>query len=441
VLVVRGAGYGHGVGMSQYGAAGFALHGRSYRFILAHYYQGTSIGTVNPNLTVRVLLSPSGDPSFSGADSIVSTSVVSTSARRASARRASARRAAGSGRADRARVARAGAGNAGAGRTVRLAPSITYTVSVTPSGMLRLSYLRGRRRRFIGPLASPLTVSGAGPLTVVGRGLYDGSLSFAAVGDGVQTVEAVGLDDYVRGVVAEEMPASWPMQALEAQAVAARTYAITTDVSGQDFDVYDDARSQMYGGVDAQTPATDAAVAATAGQVVTYHGVPVVTYYSASSGGHTDSVQYAWPGAAPQPWLVGVSDPYDAAEHNPYHRWTVRIPLARAQAELAPYLRGDGQLRAIKVLQRGTSPRIVWALVEGTRGSQKVSGPELESALGLRSTWASFTVIRRRARRPARAATVPAAGAGNSALQVMLPRTDALRARRPFLLPQAPYAP
>ena len=91
------------------------------------------------------------------------------------------------------------------------------------------------------------------------------------------TVDAVGLDDYVRGVIAAEMPSSWSPEALKTQAVAARTYAITTNVGGGFYDLYPDTRSQMYRGVSAETPATDAAVAATAGQVVTYNGTPAVT--------------------------------------------------------------------------------------------------------------------------------------------------------------------
>ena len=99
------------------------------------------------------------------------------------------------------------------------------------------------------------------------------------------------------------MPSSWAAAALEAQAVAARTYAITTTVDGNGYDLYSDTRSQMYGGVSAETPSTDAAVAATSGQVVTYDGKPVVTYFFASSGGHTESIQNVWAGATPEPWL------------------------------------------------------------------------------------------------------------------------------------------
>ncbi len=107
---------------------------------------------------------------------------------------------------------------------------------------------------------------------------------------GVQTVNAVDLEDYVRGVISWEMPSGWAPEALKVQAVAARTYAITTSVGGAGFDLYADTRSQMYGGVAAETPSTDAAVAATRGQVVTYNGAPVITYFSASSGGHTENV-------------------------------------------------------------------------------------------------------------------------------------------------------
>ena len=124
------------------------------------------------------------------------------------------------------------------------------------------------------------------------------------------TVNAVGLDDYVRGVVSAEMPSNWPQQALDAQAVAARTYAITSHPIGADFDVYDNTSSQMYEGVKAETPASNAAVAATSGQVVEYDGAPVTTYFFASSGGETESVQNVFQ-IAPEAWLVGRPDPYD----------------------------------------------------------------------------------------------------------------------------------
>jgi stage II sporulation protein D len=258
-LVIDGAGDGHGVGMGQEGALGYALHGFNYRQILAHYYTGTSLGAAPAGAHVRVLV---------------------------------------------------------AGKVQRMA-----------------------------------------------------------------------LDTYVRGVVAAEVPASWPLAALEAQAVASRTYALTSHAGGARFDVYADTRSQVYRGVAAQTPQTDAAVAATAGQVVTYEGRPAITYFSASSGGHTENVENAFPGAAPAPWLRGVLDPYD---QGPLHRWRLTISFSSAAARLRGLVRGS--FRGIEVLARGLSPRILSAYVLGSTGRTTVSGSELAARLGLYDTWAYFSV-------------------------------------------------
>ncbi|HUA11478.1 MAG TPA: SpoIID/LytB domain-containing protein [Solirubrobacteraceae bacterium] len=257
-LVVEGAGWGHGVGMSQWGALGYARHGYSDRQILAHYYSGTSLGSVSERTKIKVLV--------------------------------------------------------------------------------------GRR------------------------------------------VLTLPIETYVRGVVAAEMPSSWPAAALEAQAIASRTYALTTDAGGARFDVYSDTRSQVYEGRAAETPASNAAVAATAGQVVTYAGKPVTTYFFASSGGRTEDVQNSFIGSPPEPWLRGVVDRYESSASD----WKVTIPFARAQRLLGRLVRGT--FRGIEVLARGYSPRIVTALVLGSGGSTAVSGPELEWRLGLLSAWAHFFV-------------------------------------------------
>jgi stage II sporulation protein D len=339
-VVISGAGDGHGVGMSQYGAEGYALHGASAAAILAHYYSGTALGRANPRQPVRVLIG-TGRAAFSGA-------------------------------------ARAGA--------VRLSAAGTYTVTATGLG-LRVASASGRT---VLTASGSLTVTGPGPLTTDGRG-YRGALRFMATPTGgVQTVDVVGLDDYVRGVVAEEMDASWAPAALEAQAIAARTYALTTSVGGNGYSLYDDTRSQMYGGAGAETATTNAAVAATSGEVVTYRGRPATTYFFASSGGETESIQNVWPGAAAEPWLVGVSDPYDGAGGNPYHRWTVTLSLARATRELGSSVRG--RLRHIVVTRRGVSPRVLSARVVGSRGTRTVTGAQLAQAFGLPSTWMSFSV-------------------------------------------------
>jgi stage II sporulation protein D len=344
ILYIRGGGYGHGIGMSQYGAYGYALHGWSYQQILAHYYTGTQIGTTDPNQIVRVLLS-SGPAAFAGATQAANK---------------------------------------------HLDPSVTYDVTPLADGQLAL--VNQTTHKQVGKFDAPLTATGPGPLSVAGLGAYRGSLEFRPNGSGgVYTVNAIGLDDYVRGVIGAEMPASWAPQALETQAVAARTYAITTDVAGGFYNLYPDTRSQMYRGIAAETPSTDAAVAATAGQIVTYNGAPAVTYFFSSSGGHTENIEDAWPGAAPEPWLRGVPDPFDGARGNPYHRWTLKLSLAGASAHLGGLVKG--KLEGIRVTRTGASPRIMTAQVIGTRGVSAVSGDELQSAFGLLSTWASFTTL------------------------------------------------
>jgi stage II sporulation protein D len=343
-LYVRGAGYGHGIGMSQYGANGYALRGENYRWILGHYFTDTQIGTTNPDQIVRVLLG-SGSAAFAGAT-------------------------------------QAG-GKA-------LDPNLTY--DVTPLANGQVSLVDQATAKQMGKFAAPLVATGPGPLSVAGLGAYRGALEFRSNGSGgVYTVNALGLDDYVRGVISAEMPSSWAPEALKAQAVAARTYAITTDVAGSFYNLYPDTRSQMYRGIAAETPATDAAVAATAGQIVTYDGAPAVTYFFASSGGHTENIQDAWPGAAADPWLRGVPDPYDDAGGNPYYRWGDHFSLAAATARLGRLVKGT--LIGIKVTKTGGSPRIMLAQVVGTGGTTTVTGSQLQGAFTLLSTWASFTTI------------------------------------------------
>jgi stage II sporulation protein D len=344
---IEGHGFGHGIGLSQEGARGFAAHGFDYRRILGHYYRGTAVRRLSRGRSVRVLLSSDGPAAFSGASDVGG---------------------------------------------VRLEPGRTYTAVGLPGG--RLEVRLGGRAVARGP--SPLRVRGAGPLNM-GGGTYRGVLDLGAVPGGVQVVNELGLEDYVRGVVSAESPASWPIEALKAQAVAARGYAATTSHGGG-FDQYADTRSQVYRGVAAETARTDAAVRATRGEVVTYRGRAVTTYFFSTSGGHTENVEDSFVGAEPKPWLRGVPDPYEGQA--PLHTWR-RGPFARSRlsAKLGEWVKGS--FVRVAVTERGASPRIVHAVVVGTRGRTRVTGPELKARLGLPDTWASFVDV----------STEPAAGA------------------------------
>jgi stage II sporulation protein D len=344
MLVIDGAGDGHGVGMSQTGADGLALHGDSAREILTHYYTGTAIGQLGTGHTLSVLLQ-------SGLRNVVFTGATHAGHRRLSIRE-------------------------------------TYIASATASGEITLESAHGR---VLALLAAPLTIKSPIPITFVGAatsgvvdGRYRGSLRIVSDNGALDVINHVGLESYLRGVVPAESPASWPAAELEAQAIAARSYAIaSTPYNG--FDLYADTRSQEYGGYDSEAPSTDAAVAATAGQIVTYAGAPVTTYYFASSGGETENVQNSFAGASPEPYLTAVLDPYDAARFGP-----ITMTLRRAAVKLRGLLRGT--LESIVVTQRGTSPRIISATVTGSRGTTTVSGTTLARAFDLHSTWACFTV-------------------------------------------------
>ena len=188
----------------------------------------------------------------------------------------------------------------------------------------------------------------------------------------------------------DESPPSWPLEALKAQAVAARTYALATRKPGAGFDLYPDTRSQVYGGVAAEEASTNQAIAATRGEVVTYQGVPVVTYFFSTSGGRTEDVENTPLGNEPRPWLKSVDDPYDDA--SPRHRWgPIRMTLKQAGRKLGGLVKG--RFRGIEVVRRGRSPRIVEADVIGSRGRVRTTGGQLRARLGLFDTWAFFTSI------------------------------------------------
>ena len=367
-LTITGAGFGHGIGMSQYGTYGYSLHLKSYDYILGHYYSGTTLGALDANPEVKVLLQ--------GAKKSISF---------------------------------AGGLNAG---DQKLDPAQTYSVRRTAAGL----DLRDATGKSVGtvagtlrvdaPLGQALRLNGTS-VPGVRDGLYRGSLLISASGSGLIAVNALDLEDYVRGVVSGESPSAWPTEALKAQAVAARTYAITTHAGGAAFDQYADTRSQVYRGVSAETPNTDAAVQATTGQVVTFGGQPVTTYFFSTSGGETEDVENSFVGSQPKPWLKAVDDPFDSV--SPKHRWgPFRFTATQVQRKLHRYL--QGRFKRIKVLQRGVSPRVVRAQVVGTGGVTNVTGPQLRSAFGLFDTWAFFTSVTSKASKPKRQAAGGDAG-------------------------------
>jgi SpoIID/LytB domain protein len=282
LFVVTGRGWGHGVGMSQWGAYGLALQNWTYPQILAHYYRGTTLGTVSPSKGVGVFLAQRSSLSI-GSDS--SFKVTDGS------------------------------------RTRLHAAGHPVAVTITSTGRIRVSG--------IGSFASPATITSPG-LLWLGSTRYRGSLHISVVGSALRAVNRVGIDNYVRGVVTREALAWWgdvgAQEAIESQAVTARSYALYTVAhgGGKCFgQLCPDVRDQVYGGYDSETVNGNEAVAATAGVVVKHSGAIAQTFFSSSSGGRTAASVDVWGGSVP--YLQSENDPADLNADNPNRIWRLRL--------------------------------------------------------------------------------------------------------------------
>ena len=327
VLAVSGHGWGHGLGLSQFGADGYAQHGWSYDRILAHYYSGTTLGPAKLT-TVRVQLALEKKVTL---NSVVAWSVTDA-----------------------------------LGTKVQLAPGIvTLKPKLTLAGQPTLQ--------------APFTFIGKQPLVVDGKP-YRGKIAVSSDGKQLQVIDTVGLENYLKGVVPAEMPSGWPPEALKAQAVAARSYALANLTKGRGFDLYGDTRSQVYGGLDAEATSASDAVDATKGQVVLYNGTVADTLFFSTSGGRTASAADAT--GAPVPYLVPVADPYDTL--SPYHAWG---PVLYDAVQVAKQLKLSAPIAGFQVSD-GTDGRVKAVTVVSTDDSQAtLTGSQLRGQLELRSTW------------------------------------------------------
>jgi stage II sporulation protein D len=328
--VVKGGGWGHGLGMSQYGAYGQALEGRGYRKILRHYYSDTTFGEASGRVRV-LLLASVGSSTFGGANRVGSRSI---------------------------------------------SPNRNYIVRRV-GGRIVVKTPRGKR---IARSSGTLRVTGPNGLVTVAdkdRTYRDAIVYRPGLSGGVTAVNHVELENYIRGVVPNESPASWPIEALKAQAVAARSYALGTGAGNAVFDHYDTVASQVYGGYSSENARTNRAVASTRGDVLRYNGKVIVAYFHSTSGGYTENNENVW-GGTPLPYIRGVRDPWD--HYSPYHRWKVRYSARRLGAAM-----GVGRLRSVRIHKRGVSGRIVRATFRGTGGSDRVDGWDgIRGRLGLR---------------------------------------------------------
>lgn len=213
----------------------------------------------------------------------------------------------------------------------------------------------------------------------IGDRWYRGRTQLVPTSGGLTAVNHVNLEQYLYSVLGSEMSANWPQEALKAQAVAARSYALyKRSTSGNIvYDVGDTTTWQVYKGLETEAQGTHLAVNATAGQVMTYNGQVILAVFHSSSGGHTENVEDIW--TDPLPYLRGVAD-YDMGA--PVFEWTKSF----SRSELSRLISGVGNV--ISMTPERTTPqgRVITMKVQGDRGTRRVSGNDLRSALSLRST-------------------------------------------------------
>ncbi len=334
VLVLDGHGWGHGLGLGQWGAYGYAKHGWSYDRILAHYYPGTSLGAAKL-AAVRVQLVSAKKATLS---STVPWSVTDA-----------------------------------AGLRAQLAPGALV--------------LKGTAALAAQPtLQPPYTFAATRPISVDGTAVR-GKLVVSGDGKLVQVIDTLGLEQYLKGVVPAEVPSNWPPEVLKAQAVAARSYALANLAKNRPFDLYGDTRSQVYGGVRVESPATSAAVDATRGEVLLYRGKVADTLFFSTSGGRTVSALEATGTAVP--YLVAVADPYDTL--SPYHDWG---PVVLDAAKVAKVMKLSAPITDVHVSAGPSGGRVRSVAVVSADDSQvTLTGSQVRAALGLRSTWFTTALL------------------------------------------------
>lgn len=351
-VTVRGRGFGHGRGMSQWGAQGAALQGRTASEILAFYYPGTDQTTWRGRVRVRLTAVPAGEVQVQGRGGL----------------RLVAR---GGGKVERLRLP---------------AHQGTWRVRTGPKGQQVLARSTASGWRQVRSTGGVFEFRAPGPVSVVSPGgpvAYRGGIRAVRSSSGVLAVNVVSMNNYLRGVVPAESPASWQPAALQAQATAARTYALNlirrARSTKSSYDVCDTIACQVYAGVKAEAKTTDAAIRAANGVVLTRGGAPILAEFSASSGGQNAGTSL--------PYQVFQADPWDSWSGNPVSTWSVKVPAAT----LARTWPSVGAVTSVRVSGRDGhgqwGGRATQVSISGPRGTVRVSGVEFRRALSLRSEY------------------------------------------------------
>ena len=250
---------------------------------------------------------------------------------------------------------------------------------------LKVQLHGGRLHLAGGGLATSLRISSKDPRGIwLGTRRYRGDLKLLVRDGRILAINQLGIETYLPSVVGSEMPSSWPLAALQAQAVAARTYALRQRGSKGDFDVRATVSSQVYKGIESETPRTLKAVATTRSLVLVHGGGLINAVFHSSSGGATEPSGEVW--RTQLPYLVSVADHDD---HSPVHRWNQRFDAL----ELRRRFQETGGVDQLSVLATSSTGRVRSARIQGPRGTLVLTGRELRQRLGLKSTMVQFSML------------------------------------------------
>jgi SpoIID/LytB domain protein len=418
-----GGGFGHGVGMSQYGAHGAALKGLTHAQILAFYYPGTTLAKSAPT-TIRVGITSDND------------GVVQVGARAGLALQVGSTKKTLPATPTQWRVkATSTAAKSCVVESLTGSTWSVYEKDKTPCPVT-----------FSNPAAGPDKDTLDVYLPSGERRVYRGTITAHHRGTtSLATVNTVPMQHYLRGVVPSEMPTGWHAEALKAQAVAARTFAARSSNGTSYYDTCDTTSCQVYKGRGKRNAndtissyeyaATNAAIDATNGQVLTYRfsdGVTrlATTMYSSSNGGQTVA------GGAGHGYLVAKKDPYDAVTINKRHAWTATLPVASLESRF-----GINRLERVQILSRDRAGqwggRVLQVRVEGftasgayrsvdTTGNGLLAArPWPANSTGLSSNYFSILVPTTAAPAPTTAAPAPTTAAPAPTTAAPAPTTAA----------------
>lgn len=252
--------------------------------------------------------------------------------------------------------------------------------SLPPSAPPRFALPTQSRSYAIVPSTADGTVAVAGKLF---RGALLLQPNLKSKTNGFDVINNLELEDYLLSVVPSEMPSGWPLEALKAQAIAARSYAIANlSKHGNDgYDMKATVEDQAYAGVSAEHAESTQAVQETRGLVLEYDGKPISAFFHSSSGGYTELAQNVW--SRPVPYLKAVPDYDDAA---PNFSWTRSLNVGAAEQALAKSGKDVGALLTLTPVMRGVSPRVRYLMASGTNGTFFISGEEARKLFSLPST-------------------------------------------------------